>query len=106
MTIDLYSRAKRNHPATGCIYAGFYVPLTLRLLFASLTVFASFLTGAQEFPSRPVRLVVPTGAGASQDIIARILAPELSKTLAQTLVIENKPGSGQLIGIEYVISQP
>lgn len=55
------------------------------------------VAGAQaqsNWPSRPVRIVVPFAAGGTTDLLARALAPELSKAFGQTFVIENKPGAG------------
>jgi tripartite-type tricarboxylate transporter receptor subunit TctC len=53
---------------------------------------------AQTYPSRPVRIVVPLGAGGFADVPARILAPALAKQLGGTFFVENKPGAGSTIG--------
>lgn len=57
---------------------------------------------AQAFPSKPIRFIVPEQPGGSPDTAARAMAPEISKLLGQPVVIEYKPGAGQLIGLEYV----
>jgi tripartite-type tricarboxylate transporter receptor subunit TctC len=57
---------------------------------------------AEEYPVRPIRLIVPFGAGTSTDITTRIFAQGLSQELKQTLVIENKPGAGGNIGTDMV----
>lgn len=54
------------------------------------------------WPSRPIRLVVPSAAGGAPDIICRLLATELGPLLGQPLVIENKPGAGGAIGMSEV----
>jgi tripartite-type tricarboxylate transporter receptor subunit TctC len=68
---------------------------------------ASRVAGAQVYPSRPVRLIVPFAAGGPQDLIARLIAQWLSERLSQTVVIENRPGGGANIGTEAVVrSEP
>jgi tripartite-type tricarboxylate transporter receptor subunit TctC len=53
---------------------------------------------AQSYPNKPVRLIVPFGAGSTADIIGRLLAASLTKDLGQQFVVENKPGAGGTIG--------
>ncbi len=57
---------------------------------------------AQSWPARPIRLVVPFGAGGGTDNLARIIEPLVSKGLGQPLVIENRPGGGSVIGMDAV----
>jgi tripartite-type tricarboxylate transporter receptor subunit TctC len=57
---------------------------------------------ADEYPSRPVRIIVPFGAGGPTDVYTRAIAEELRKSLHQTFVMENKPGAGTTIGTDYV----
>jgi len=57
---------------------------------------------AQAWPQRNVTFVVPTGAGAGTDLLARILAPRLSERLGKPFVVENRPGAGAVIGAEAV----
>ena len=57
---------------------------------------------AQSYPVRPIRLVVPFGAGGGTDNLARIIEPLVSKALGQPLVIENRPGGGSSIGMDQV----
>jgi len=75
------------------------------LVLAAVT-FASQPAGAQEkaedYPSRPVRIIVPFGAGGPTDVFTRAIAEELHKSLHQSFVQENKPGAGTTIGTDYV----
>ena len=57
---------------------------------------------AQEYPTRTVRIVVPSPPGGGTDIVGRVLAQHFSKSLGQSFVVENKPGAGNMIGIEAV----
>src|SRR5678816_3294426 len=57
---------------------------------------------AQNWPQRPVTFVVSQSAGASPDVMARMIATKLSAILGQTVVIENKPGAGNVIGAQAV----
>ncbi len=57
---------------------------------------------AQAFPSKPIRLVVPYPAGGGADTTARFIAPKLQEALGQTIVIDNKPGAGGMIGDKIV----
>jgi tripartite-type tricarboxylate transporter receptor subunit TctC len=57
---------------------------------------------AQSYPNRPIRLVVPFGAGGGTDNLARIIEPFVSKALGQPIVIENRAGGGSIIGMDAV----
>jgi tripartite-type tricarboxylate transporter receptor subunit TctC len=66
-----------------------------RLLLAVLAVaFAAVPAAAQDYPNRPITLVVPYAAGGGNDLLARIVGEKMSKTLGQQVVIENRPGAG------------
>ncbi len=76
-------------------------------LFSLATVCVSLMgwcgqAAAQGYPSRPIRLLVPLAAGSTADIISRAVGGELSKTLGQPVVIENKPGAGGTIAMAEV----
>lgn len=78
--------------------------ISLRLVCALAAALSCVGAGAQEavreYPSRPVRLVVPNAPGSSIDTMSRILATRLGETLGQSVFVENRDGAGGLIGIE------
>jgi tripartite-type tricarboxylate transporter receptor subunit TctC len=60
------------------------------------------IAAAQAYPTRPVTLVVPVAAGGGVDTAARILAEKLQEKLQQTVVVENRPGAGSMVGANFV----
>jgi tripartite-type tricarboxylate transporter receptor subunit TctC len=62
--------------------------------------------GAQQFPTKPIRLIVPFGAGSTADVIARLIGHSVGADLGQTFVIENKPGAGGTLGAAEVARAP
>jgi tripartite-type tricarboxylate transporter receptor subunit TctC len=69
----------------------------MKLLWALLLVLAASANAlAQDFPTRNVIFIVPTGAGAATDLLARILAPQLGDRLGKPFVVEDRPGAGTL----------
>ena len=71
----------------------------LLLIFLAVVATAAF---AQQYPSRPVRVIVPLGAGGFADVPARILAPRLAAQTGGTFFVENRPGAGSTIGADFV----
>ncbi len=57
---------------------------------------------AQNYPARPLRIIVPQSAGGSTDLVARPLAKKLSEALGQSVVVDNRPGAGSVIGTDLV----
>lgn len=75
-------------------------------LIGCLLAAAPFTSGAQNYPSQPLRLIVPVGPGGGYDLLARIVAPGLSVRLGQPVVVENRPGAGSLVGTEAAAKAP
>jgi tripartite-type tricarboxylate transporter receptor subunit TctC len=75
----------------------------LHLAVGAAALLAARVAWAQTYPTRPVRIIAPTGPGGAPDIIARLIGPWLSQRLGQQFVVENRPGSGNNIGTEAVV---
>ena len=67
-------------------------------LLGSITV----ATAAESYPSRPIRIVIPSGAGGITDILGRIIAQKLGDSLGQQVVIDNRPGASGIVGSQIV----
>ena len=72
------------------------------LLAVAFVPLASPLAQAQGYPSKPVRLVVTSPPGGSQDFLARLLAQQLSPVLKQQMIVENRTGASGVIGLDHV----
>jgi tripartite-type tricarboxylate transporter receptor subunit TctC len=75
---------------------------TLSFALAGLWLLASPAQAQSSYPSRPVRIVVPSPPAGGTDIIARVLAQHFSTAFGQQFFVENRPGAGNMIGIESV----
>lgn len=76
--------------------------IRLVLLPAYALVFAAMTAGAETWPSKPLRVIVPVGAGSTTDIIPRAVFEYLAPQLGQSIVVENRPGAGGTIGTGFV----
>jgi tripartite-type tricarboxylate transporter receptor subunit TctC len=77
----------------------------VRIIALALLALAPFATDAQaqnQWPSRPVRIVVPSPPAGGTDIVARVMAEHFSRAFKQQFFVENRPGAGNMIGIESV----
>ena len=81
-----------------------------RVARASIAVAALLLAApaamAQDYPSRPVRIIVPFAAGGPADVYARFLAQRLQESLGQTFIVDDRPGAGSIIGTDAVAKSP
>ena len=78
----------------------------LRGVFALLLMAAATLAAAQDYPNRPIRLVVPQPPGGPTDIVSRILAQKMSERMGQPINVDNRAGAGSNIGTEIVAKAP
>lgn len=80
------------------------------LFIATLALLASGSAHAQgrpdNYPNRPLRLIIPQAAGGATDIFIRTVVPKLSETLAQQVVVDNRPGANGVIGDEMAVKAP
>ena len=83
-------------------------PRTIPFAFTTLLAFfiAAAPAAAQSFPSKPIRIIVPFAPGGSTDIVARLLAPKLSETIGQTVIVDNRGGGGTTIGMDILAKSP
>jgi tripartite-type tricarboxylate transporter receptor subunit TctC len=77
-----------------------------RIALGALALVATQLAHAQAYPSRPVKVIVPLAAAGTGDTLARVMSEEMAKILKQPFVVENRPGSGSVIGTEVVAKAP
>ncbi len=74
----------------------------MRALLALVLALSAGPAVAQAFPSKPVRVIVPYGAGGTSDILARSLQPRMQESLGQPILVETKPGAHGNVGAEFV----
>src|SRR5689334_17101989 len=83
---------------------------TRRLLLGSLAscvlATAAVTAQAQEFPSRPIKLVIPQAPGSGADVVGRMLADFMARDLKQSVVVDNKPGANGIIASQLVQREP
>src|SRR4029450_1749367 len=78
----------------------------LTTLGAACLLGAALGAFAQDYPSRPVRILVPYPAGGASDVTARVIADKLSKKWGSAVYVENKPGVNGIIGTETIAHAP
>ena len=75
-------------------------------LYAVIGIACSASVAAQNFPTKPIRLIVAFAPGGATDTFARITAAEISRSLGQQVIVENRPGAGTTIAAEFVAKSP
>jgi len=78
----------------------------MRWFVLALVLVTANHSWAQAYPNKPIRMIVPLVPGGNQDIVARAVAEELSKSLGQQVIVENRPGQSAIIGTQFVKSAP
>jgi len=74
----------------------------MRHILAIIACLLGAAVQAQDYPARPIRLIVPIGPGGGTDILARHMAQKMTERLRSSVVVENRPGAGSIIGTDYV----
>jgi tripartite-type tricarboxylate transporter receptor subunit TctC len=77
-----------------------------RIALATLLLMLAPLSGAQQYPTKPIRLIVPFPAAGTTDIVGRILAEYTGKVLGQQIIVDNRPGAGGNLGTELAMRAP
>ena len=78
----------------------------MRLVLSVLAFLLSTAAAAQGYPSKPIRWIVTSTPGGAFDLISRALSQPMSQGLGQSLVIDNRPGAGGIVGLEFVARSP
>jgi len=78
----------------------------MKWVFAFLCLALSVASSAQQYPLRPVRLIVPFPPGGATDIVGRLVAGKMQEVWRQTVIVENKPGAGTVVGTDAVAKAP
>jgi tripartite-type tricarboxylate transporter receptor subunit TctC len=74
--------------------------------FAVLSCLLAMGQAHAQYPDKPIRIVVPFAPGGSVDILARVIAQQITKPLGQSVIVENRPGGGSAVGTEFVARAP
>jgi len=76
------------------------IKASLALLILICGTLAAGLTAAQSYPAKPIRMIVPFGAGTQTDVLGRLMGQKLTESWGQQVIIENRPGAGAILGTE------
>ena len=80
--------------------------MTVLRLFSAFFLAAIFSSANAQYPTKPIRMIVPYAAGGTTDVLARIMADKIGASLGQTVIVEYKPGAGGTIGAEAAARSP
>lgn len=72
------------------------------VMVSMVLTLSTVVLAAESYPTKPIRMIVPTSAGGTQDLLARLIGPQLSERLGKQVIVDNRPGGGQMIGTAIV----
>src|SRR3954464_5869632 len=75
-------------------------------LAALLLALCAAGVGAQDYPSKPIRLILPQSPGSATDVLVRLISPKIAEALGQPLVIHNRAGARSIVGAETAAKSP
>ncbi len=78
----------------------------MRAPLSCLLALAAFAAAAQDYPAKPVRIVVGFPPGGATDLVARLLAPKLAEAFKQQVIVDNRPGANGVIATELTARAP
>ena len=80
--------------------------LLVGVIVGSLCFYGFAFAQAQNYPSKPIRMIVGYAPGGGSDIMGRLIAPKITEALGQQIIVENRPGAAQNVAAEYVAKSP
>jgi tripartite-type tricarboxylate transporter receptor subunit TctC len=96
----------RSRASVAGLTAGRAFTLALAAVLVAAQAFLAGPSLAQDYPTRPIRIIVPFGVGGPADVVARVLGNAMQESLKQPFVIENRPGAGAVIGTLEAAKSP
>src|SRR5688572_427075 len=78
----------------------------MRRLLAALSLVPALVLAQDDYPSKPIRMILPTSAGSGSDVLGRVIADRMRGPLGQPVVVENRPGAAGVVGINVAKSAP
>src|SRR5262249_3939521 len=97
--------AGRPHAVTQAAGRGFPVR-SVALVVVALAALGAGGAHADTYPNRPVRLIVPFAAGGLNDVVARLVAPYLERSLGQPFIVDNRPAASGIVGTDATAKAP
>jgi tripartite-type tricarboxylate transporter receptor subunit TctC len=80
-------------------------PALRAIVAAALAATVTQAGAADQYPARPIRIIIPSGAGGITDILGRVIAPKLTENPGQQVVVDNRPGASGIVGSSIVAKE-